>query len=306
MLRIGLFASGAQGSGDPMQALRAELVSAARDGFASAWVPNILGIDALTALAAAGGAVSGIEYGTAVVATYPRHPVTLAQQALTTQLAVGGRLTLGIGLSHRVIIEDMYGMSFARPAAHMREYLDILLPLLKDGVADVSGSTLSAHLDIKIPRRSTPVLLAAMAPRMLELAGTRADGTVLWMTGPKTVESYIVPTLQRAAAGAGRPPPRVVCVTAVSVTSNVDELRRIAHEQWTGYTTLPTYRSMIDREGVASPADLLIAGDEDVVASKILTLEGIGVTDFVGMVYEGATPEEQHRTRRLLAQLARR
>ena len=185
------------------------------DGFASAWISNIFGLEALTALAVAGRQVPGIELGTAVVPTYPRHPAVLAQQALTTDVALGGRLVLGIGLSHQIVIQDMYGYSFDKPARHMREYLAVLVPLLAGEPADFDGETVHAHIGLSVPRSRprVPLLLAALAPQMLRLAGTKADGTILWMTGPATVRDYIVPTITAAASEAGRPSPRVVCTS---------------------------------------------------------------------------------------------
>src|SRR5271165_6032266 len=220
-MRIGILAA-EPGGPQALSKLADQLRQAADDGFASFWLSNIFGLDALTALAVAGSQVPGIELGTAVVPTYPRHPAVLAQQALTVALAVGpGRLALGIGLSHKIVIEDMYGYSFDKPARHMREYLSVLLPLLDGAPVSVDGSTLSAHIGLSVPRAGrVPVLLAAMAPRMLSLAGEQTDGTVLWMTGPATVRDYVVPTISAAATAAGRPSPRVVCSLPVCVTSD--------------------------------------------------------------------------------------
>src|SRR6266699_1650722 len=150
-MRIGMSLTDQTGP-DALTGLRDQLQQAADDGFASAWISNIFGLDALTALAVAGRQVPGIELGTAVVPTYPRHPAALAQQALTVALAVGGRLALGIGLSHRLVIEDMYGQSFERPARHMREYLSILLPLLNGEAADFDGDTMRAKIGLSVPR----------------------------------------------------------------------------------------------------------------------------------------------------------
>src|SRR6266851_4178534 len=186
--------------------LRDQLKRAADDGFASAWVSNIFGLDALTALAVAGSQVPEIDLGTAVVPTYPRHPAVLAQQALTVAAATGGRLTLGIGLSHKIVIEDMYGYDFSKPVRHMREYLAVLLPLLDGQQADFSGETLNAHIGLDTPAPGrVPVLVAALGQRMLRLAGEQADGTVLWMTGPATVREHVVPEITTAAKAAGRP-----------------------------------------------------------------------------------------------------
>jgi 5,10-methylenetetrahydromethanopterin reductase len=282
--------------------LRDQLQRAADDGFASAWVSNIFGLDALTALAVAGSQVPGIELGTAVVPTYPRHPAVLAQQALTTATAVGGRLTLGIGLSHKIVIEDMYGYSFDRPARHMREYLSILLPLLDGQPASFDGETMRAGIGLTTPRPGrVPVLLAALAPQMLRLAGERTDGTVLWMTGPGTVRDYVVPAIREAARAAGRPDPRVVCMLPVSVTDDPDGARARANRVLAIYGQLPSYRAMLDREGAEQPGDLVLTGDEDAVAAQIGALDEAGVTDFVAVLF--ARGDDAERTRALLKSL---
>ena len=279
-----------------------QLRRAADDGFASAWMSQIFGLDALTSLAVAGSQVPGIELGTAVVPTYPRHPAVLAQQALTAALAAGAWPTLGIGLSHKIVIEDMYGYSFDRPARHMREYLSVLLPLLDGSPVSVDGSTLSAHIGLSAPRAGrVPLMLAAMAPRMLDLAGEQTDGTVLWMTGPATVRDHVVPAISAAARAAGRPSPRVVCALPVCVTSDPAAARASAAEQFAIYGQLPSYRAMLDREGAAGPGDVAIVGDEDAVAAQVLTLADAGVTDFVAN--EFAHGQERERTRSLLKAL---
>ncbi len=302
-MRIGTSLTDQTGPG-ALTALRDQLQQAADDGFASAWISNIFGLDALTALAVAGSQVPGIEVGTAVVPTYPRHPAALAQQALTTALAVGGRLALGIGLSHRLVIEDMYGQSFERPARHMSEYLSVLLPLLAGEPADFDGETIRTKISLSVPRPGrVPVLLAAMAPVMLRLAGERADGTVLWMTGPATVRDYIGPAITGAAQAAGRPAPRVVCILPVCVTDEPDLARARAARVFAIYGQLPSYRAMLDREGAAGPEDVAIIGDEDTVAGKITALADAGVTDFVAG--EFASGEDARRTRALLRSLIR-
>jgi 5,10-methylenetetrahydromethanopterin reductase len=300
-MRIGMSLTEPTGP-EALTTLRDQLQQAADDGFASAWMSNIFGVDALTALAVAGSQVPGIELGTAVVPTYPRHPAVLAQQALTVALAVGGRLTLGIGLSHRIVIEDMYGYGFERPARHMSEYLSILLPLLDGDKAAFDGDTMRANIGLSVPRPGrVPVLLAALGPAMLRLAGERADGTVLWMTGPATVRDYVAPAINQAADAAGRPAPRVVCILPVCVTDDPGQARTRADRIFAIYGQLPSYRAMLDREGAAGPADVAIAGDEDTVGAQIMVLAEAGVTDFVAAEY--ARGEEQQRTRALLKSL---
>ncbi len=301
-MRIGMSLTDQTGP-DALTELRDQL-RAADDGFASAWISNIFGLDALTALAVAGSQVPGIEVGTAVVPTYPRHPAALAQQALTAALALDGRLALGIGLSHRLVIEDMHGLSFERPARHMREYLSILLPLLDGEAADFDGDTLRAKIGLSVPRPGrVPVLLAAMAPVMLRLAGERTDGTVLWMTGPATVRDYILPAITRAAQAAGRPEPRVVCILPVCVTDDPELARTRAARVFAIYGQLPSYRAMLDREGAEGPADVALIGAEDTVGSQITALAEAGVTDFVAG--EFGRGEDAKRTRALLKSLIR-
>jgi 5,10-methylenetetrahydromethanopterin reductase len=285
-----------------LTALADQVRRAADDGFASAWISNIFGLDALTALAVAGSQVPGIELGTAVVPTYPRHPAVLAQQALTTALALDGRLALGIGLSHKVVIEDMYGYSFDKPARYMREYLSVLLPLLDGEPAAFDGERLHGHIQLSTPRvGKMPVLLAALAPQMLRLAGERADGTVLWMTGPATVRDYVVPAITSAAKDAGRPSPRVVCVLPVCVTDDVAASREGANKVFAIYGVLPSYRAMLDKEGADGPGDVAITGDEDTVAAQIMAMADAGVTDFVAGEY--ARGPDRQRTRDLLKSL---
>ena len=256
-------------------------------GFSSLWLAQIFGLDALTAITVIGREVPDIELGTAVIPTYPRHPHALALQALTTNAAIGGRLALGIGLSHQIVIEGMYGMSFDKPARHMREYLSILKPLLNGENVPFDGETLTwrgmGPPDVRAP--APQLLLAALAPRMLELAGGVADGTVTWMTGPATVADHIVPNITKAAEKAGRPAPRVAVSLPVSITANPDEAREQAATIFAIYGQLPSYRAMLDREGAAGPADVAIVGDEDTVAKEIQRIAEAGATDFAAAVY---------------------
>jgi 5,10-methylenetetrahydromethanopterin reductase len=300
-MRIGVSLQDPKGP-SPMTALREELQRAADEGFASAWMSNIFGVDALTALAVAGNQVPGIEVGTAVVPTYPRHPAALAQQARTVAAAVDGRLVLGIGLSHKIVIEDMFGCDFSRPILHMREYLDVLLPLLDGQPVSFTGTTVRANIGLTTPSPGrVPVVVAALGVQMLRLAGERTDGTVLWMTGPATVRDHIVPEITAAAEQAGRPGPRVVCILPVCVTDDPDGARERAARVFAIYGDLPSYRAMLDREGAAGPADVAIVGDEDTVGAQIAALAGIGVTDFVAGEYTGGT--DGARTRAFLRTL---
>lgn len=253
-------------------------------GIDTAWFSQIFAYDALTAIAAVGREVPGIGLGTAVVPTYPRHPVMLAGQALTVQATTGGRLTLGIGLSHRLVIENVFGQSFEKPARHMLEYLSILMPLLHGEQVTFAGQTLSASTfgPLQVDAPAPPVLVAALGTAMLTLAGRMASGTVTYMTGPATVESHIVPTIRAAAADAGRAEPRIVVALPVCVTGEVDAARDKASQLWALYGQLPSYRAMLDREGVAGPSDVAIVGSEAEVRERVRRLADTGATEFCG------------------------
>src|SRR3954469_24278047 len=210
-MKIGINGTSDMGS---LERIVAGATKAASDGFSSYWLAQIFNADALTAITVAAAQVPEIEFGTAVIPIQPRHPQALAAQALTTQAAIGNRLALGIGLSHQFVVEHVFGQSFEKPARHMREYLSILGPALNGGKVQFKGETMSADTSfgpITVPgAESCPVLIAALAPLMLKMAGTLADGTITWMTGPGTVADHIVPTMGGAAEKEGRPAPRVV------------------------------------------------------------------------------------------------
>ncbi len=298
-MRIGIFGGGVAATGTIDDHLAAA-AQAHEEGFASFWLPQIFGYDALTVLALIGREVPGIELGTAVVPTFPRHPAMLAAQATTTNEAADGRLLLGIGLSHEMVIELMYGMSFAKPVRHMREYLDILLPLVHQGSVDSEGEVLTGRIGLTMAtRRPFPVLLAALGPKMLELAGGTADGTVTWMTGPETLRSHIVPSIAAAAAAAGRDAPRVVGALPVLVTDDEEAGRVLASRAFAVYDTLPSYKAMLDREGASGPADVAVVGDEAAVGRQLDALAATGITDFVAVEYS-VDPDDAARTRALL------
>jgi F420-dependent oxidoreductase-like protein len=232
--------------------------------------------------------------------------MTLAAQSLTLAQISGGRFTLGIGLSHQIVIESMLGLSYDKPARHMREYLAALMPALRGEQVSFEGETLKANtmgpLDVHNVE-APPVLLAALAPVMLKLAGSVADGTVTWMTGPATVADHIVPSIAKAAADAGRPAPRVAVGLPVSITADADAARQQAARTFAVYGQLPSYRAMLDREGAAGPADVAIVGDEAEVRKGIERVAEAGATDFCAAPF--GSGEEQRRTVELLSALAR-
>ena len=297
-MRIGLF------GGDTANRTIDDIVGAAKaaadDGFAIYALPQIFAMEALSVLAIVGREVPNIELGTGVVPTYPRHPVTMAQEALTAQAASNGRLILGIGLSHQMVIENMFKTSFDKPVRHMREYLSVLMPLLHQRAVDYSGETLGAQVAIGIAPvvPAPPVLVAALGTQMLKITGELADGTITWMTGPQTLGNHTIPTINAAAENAGRPAPKISVSLPVCVTNDPDKARETAAVEFQVYGFLPSYRAMLDREGADGPGDVAICGDENTVEKGIRQLADIGVTEFVASVF--GTKEDRSRTRAVL------
>jgi len=300
-VRIGIF-GGAVNDGT-LDDVVAEAAAAERDGFAAYWAPHIFGHDALTALAVAGTKVPRIELGTSVVPTFPRHPHAIAQQAHTVAAASGGRFTLGIGLSHKVVIENMFGLSYDRPVRHLREYLSVLMPLSRGEPANVDGEMYRVHAAVNAKGSDGfGVVVAALGEQMLRVTAALADGTLTWCTGPVTLAEHTIPTITAAAEEFGRPAPRVIAALPVCVTADVEGATARAAELFAAYGALPSYRAMLDREGVAGPADIAIIGSAGAVQDRIGALAEIGVTDFAAVEF-GATPKEAADTREALTRL---
>ncbi len=292
------------GRGAPDQ-IRQDIAEAVEDGQSIFVLPNIFGVDALTMITALAPEHPGIQLGVGVVPTYPRHPMALAQQAMTVQVLTGGRLVLGVGLSHQMVIESMFGMSYAKPVRHMREYLTVLMSLVRTGAVAFSGETVTANGSITIPGYTPfPVVVAALGPKMLELAGTLADGTTTWMCGIDTIRSHIVPSITAAAEAAGREKaPEVQVALPVCVTSDPAGARDRAGAVFAMYGMLPSYRAMLDREGAAGPADVAVVGSEEQVTDTLSSFGDAGATEFVAVNYSD-DPDEHARTRAVLRALA--
>ena len=294
-MKIGIF-GGTVNSGTIDDVVN-EAKQAERDGFASYWAPNIFGHDALTALAIVGREVPRIEIGTSVVPTYPRHPIAIAQQSHTVNAASNGRLCLGIGLSHKVVVEGMLGLSYDKPVRHLREYLSILMPLARCEKAKFTGETYTTKGSLHgVGSLPFSVVVAALGEQMLRVTGTLADGTLTWCTGPKTLQSLTVPTIVEAAKKAERKSPRVIAALPVCVTNDVAKALEIAAKAFVIYGQLPSYRAMLDHEGAAGPADIVIAGTAEQVKQRVADLAGVGVTDFAAVEFS-SDPDEVASTR---------
>jgi len=300
-MRIGIMIGEGSGAAPGLDGIAARAREAEAKGFATAWMAHILSFDAISALAVVGRETSRIELGTAVVPTYPRHPVVMAQQALTAQAASRGRFVLGVGLSHQIVIEGLLGLSYARRAAHMREYLEVLGPLLRGEPCDWKGEEYRVQVGVQVPGATpVPVLVAALGPKLLEIAARRAAGTITWMTGPRTLAEHTVPTITAAARAAGAPAPRVVAGLPIALVRDAAAARAKAAEVFAIYGQLPSYRAMLDREGASGPADVAVAGDERALDAALRRLADAGATDFCAAVYE-AEPGAAARTTDYLA-----
>lgn len=302
-MKIGVNGSGLVQKGS-VQAIADDAAMAEQQGFEHYWLAEhpTGGLDALTTLALVGARTSHIELGTAVVPTFPRHPMTLAGQALTVADAVGKRLTLGIGLSHEPMM-DQLGLSFEKPIRHLTEYLKILTPLLRTGEVDFKGELLSCTGKLfQKPKTSVSVLVAALGPQALAVAGKWADGTTLAWVGSKTVAEHIVPRLSAAAADNDRPTPRVVATLPVCVTDQPNVVRASIAKGLSLYGSLPSYKEMFRREGVSGPSDVAIIGARDEVSDRIAALFEAGVTDFAPSEY-CLNAGERVATRELLIEL---
>jgi F420-dependent oxidoreductase-like protein len=288
-----------------IDAIAEDAARAAADGFTSYWLAEhpTGGFDAISVLGFVGERVPDIELGTAIVPTFPRHPLALAGHVLTVRSVIGDRLTLGIGLSHESMMKEL-GIGFDKPIRHLREYLSILIPLLTDGKVSFEGEVLSCHAQVfQAPLTPCPVVVAALGPQALRVTGARAQGTTLAWVGPKTVREHIAPTLREAAREAGRPAPRIIATLPVCVTDEVDAMRGLVTKLLSHYGDLPSYRAMFDREGVDGPGDVALIGDEAFVRGKLSELAEAGVTDFAATEFTPA-PADRTRTRELLMSFA--
>jgi F420-dependent oxidoreductase-like protein len=277
---------------------------------ATVWVPHSpLGLDALTLVALAGGVTSRIELGTAVVPTYPRHPLALAQQALSTQAACGGRLTLGIGPSHPHIIETMYGLSYEQPAHHVREYVDVLdRAFAGTGEVHYEGNLYRVNSPLDVPGASSvPVLLAALGPHMLQIAGERTRGTITWLADERALREHVVPRITAAAGAGSGISPRVVVGLFVAVCDDPDEGRaRMAQLLSTHpHENLRAYQRILSRGEQSGAAAVAVVGPERAVESRLRSYRDAGATDLMALVFDVGNNRaaSMRRTQEFLASL---
>ena len=302
-MRLGLPGGGATADRIVEQAVRAEA-----DGFASLWYASAVFGDPLVAMALAGRATSSIELGTAVLQTYTCHPVLQANRAASTAAAMNRPgLTIGVGPSHRIVIDDAYGLSYDEVGAHTEEYVTVLTTLLRGEGVNHRG----AHFRVDIPTvnalpQPVSVMISALAPRLLRVAGQQTDGTILWMANARSIERHVAPKINAAASGAGRPAPRIVAGLPVAVHDDVAEARDTAAKAFANYGVLPNYRRILDIGDAPGPGDAAIVGHEAAVTAQIEALFEAGATDVWAAPFPVGDDRaaSRERTRALLRELA--
>lgn len=278
--------------------------AADRDGFTSMWIPQVPGyLDAMTAIALAGHETEHIELGTAVVPIQTRHPIAMAQQALTTQLACQGRFTLGLGPSHHWIVGDQFGLPYERPAALVRDYLEVLRAAFAGpGQVDVENERFRVHSPMNVADPSPmPVVVAALAPLMLRIAGEQASGTVLWMADERAVAEHVVPRITKAAGDAGRPAPRIIAGVPVALcgSNEVGDARAYASKMLGHAELSPNYVRLLEHGDADDVGDVMAAGDESAVVERLRRFRDAGVTDLAARVVPyGRDPEARTVSRR--------
>ena len=281
---------------------------AERLGLDSVWFAQMASYDAIAVASAVGRAVPRISVGTAVVPIYPRHPQILASAAKTAQAATGGRFQLGIGLGAKDLLEPAYGLPYPPPITYLREYLGALRPLLDGADTGYCGATVTSHpfgaTAVAGAEQAIPVVVAAMGPQALRITGEFADGTVPFLAGPKALEQHIIPVLTKAAAGAGRPAPRIIVTVPAVVTDKVEQVIASATHQLAFYEKIPSHQRVLNWEGVDRAAELVVVGDEDTVAAGLRRYLDAGATEITLSHTDLAGEADRVRTWRLAGELA--
>jgi F420-dependent oxidoreductase-like protein len=304
-VRYGVTLAGTAGD-NLVEAAVAEAREAAGYGVGSVWTGQRLDYDAIGLAGLVGAQVPGIEVGVSAVPVFARHPLLVASQAQTTQAATGGRFHLAVALGAPPIVERAFGLPWERPVARLREFLTVLGPLLRGEPVEHEGELITARSMLPTHVRgasATPVLVAAMAPKALRVAGELADGTVPYLAGPRALAEHVVPAITAAAADAGRPAPRIVALVPAAVTTSADARRTMA-DGLAFYTQFESYRRVLALNGTENPADLALIGDEDTVAAGLRAYAEAGATEIVLTAHHDLDAATQSRTRRLAGMLA--
>ena len=296
-MRLGIFI-GARGDAVGLDVLLEQVVQAEKDGFDSFWFPHVpaVGYDALTMISLAGQRTSRIQLGTAIVPAFPYHPMALAQQALTTQAATNGRLNLGLGVSFGQAIEGMMGLPYDSPARRMREYLSVIRPLVNEGRVEFTGEFFNVNAELYVPDSSPfPVLCAATLPLNIRNAAEVADGAITWLSGRKSIKTYLAPRLNAHAQAAGRPQPRLCVSLPLAVADDPVFLRKEAIRHYGRYSYAAQSRKILEIEGASGIEDVVATGNEAQVEKWLRDFADAGATDFLASIFpvgEEIPPQE--------------
>ena len=315
-MRLGVMIGAERGDmARKVKKLLADIEWAEAAGMDTAWMPQVPDdFDALTMVSLMGGRTTRIELGTAVVPLQAQHPIALARQALSVHALTGGRLALGVGPSHHWIVRDMLGLPYEKPAAYTRDYLEVLnAAVAGPGPVDVENSSFTVHNPTVLAAEAPmPVLVAALGPVMLQIAGELADGTVLWMADEKAIGEHIAPRINKAADNAGRPAPRIVAGIPVCLCANseIDAAKERANRILAEAETSPNYQKLLDRGDARNVGDLCAAGEEEAILARFKQFADAGVTDLsVRLLPIGDTRDElvasKYRTREMIAELGK-
>lgn len=306
-MKIGVYGGNVR-RGATLNSLVDEVAQMEERGFASYWFSQVDSYDALTVIALAGRQTSTIELGVGVVPTYPRHPYALAQQAATANVLAGGRLTLGVGPSHRRGVEDNLGLPYASPARHTREYVTILKVLAREGDVKFEGEHFKTNATFVVPgAQPFDVVISALAPLMLKTAGEVADGTVTWMVGRNTIKSHTAPLVTEAARNAGREtPPRIIVGLPVCVHDDIQEAVERSVQLFKGYDRLPNYKRQLEAEGLNQAGEIAVVGNERQVIEELRGFFDAGATEVIASVFSAGEDRQAsfQRTYELLESLA--
>jgi len=297
-----------KGEGNVVEKLVRQTREAADAGLSAVWFSQLFDHDAITAAAIAGREVPDISVGSGVVPLYGRHPLAIAAQAQTAQAATAGRFTLGVGLGAKAMLEPAFGPGFERPVRHLRESLTVLLQVLRGDQADYAGEMITAR-----PPMSTlvaggggvPVVVAAVGPQALHVAGELAHAAMPFLAGPRALAEHIIPDVAKGAAAAGRPMPRVIAAVPAIVTDEVEKVRDLANKHFGFYPKLPSYQRLFATEQVSHPSALTLIGDEDAVAMGIRRYFDAGADGVVVTQSGMHSDAERLRTWKLAGELAK-
>ena len=286
--RIGLTYGGVPRDGEgAVEHLMAFAEQAEASGFSSLWLSNDFSWDPIATAALLVGVTRRIELGSAVAPIFSRHPVVMAQEALSISAVSQGRFSLGIGLSHKMIVEEILGLSYERPHQQMAEYLSVLVPLLGREANRFIGEMYRVSVDLWVPGTNTvPLMMAASDEQMFCHVGRYAAGLLTWLAGAEGLRTHVMPHLRQAAQQAERATPRVIVGLPIVITDDVTRGREAVDRRYGLQGQMPSHEATLEREGAHRVSDVALIGSEDQVLERLHGLAELGMTDFNAAIVE--------------------